>query len=662
VTWPGEERDVARRDSALGARHQRRCVAVRLDAGTLRLLDPVRTLGATLLDPTRPLAGDPEEDAVIRSVLGTVLRARVTRPDLASVVSLLSARSLDLATGVLDLPATTPGPSPTSDRVPRERVILDPGTSLLWGYLRLLRQDCRGRAERGDRLLPPGWDDPSRLREALDRALASAGLGGWLRLLRVARLEALLRGLPPVVILHRAGRLAVATAVEGSARSDSENLHSSRCARPEADRHRSADPDDVQGRKLAREVIRVLRVDPSDHVRADLATRIETVFRREADQTGRDSTAHLFLRWVAARLRARDRYRSNTVRTWAGQVSRALVILPPTVADFSEPFSEALRAALVTCATPESRRTRRAALRDFLKFIRERGHVIAPVKWTAPGLAIGREPRGAYLLALAAIRAAAEAALQEPEGLPLAVAIILGGFGGLRRAEVCALKMADVPGDTRWTVRIERTKTSWGRRFVALGPVVPAWARELLDRYWTQRRSGGDGAPWLLAPGWHGWHPDDLGFRVRFVLRRVTGARVSFHSLRRAAATWLLVGWAISEGLMDAPPEPSPVPPEGARLLLGDDPGRVLWSLARFLGHGSPAVTLARYVLGLDRIEAELVARVGDPTLSSRVVGALLRVSDRRARDLVGCTGSAVPVTVVLAAQRERLSRRAGTT
>jgi integrase len=265
------------------------------------------------------------------------------------------------------------------------------------------------------------------------------------------------------------------------------------------------------------------------------------------------------------------------------------------------------------------------------------------VNWHDPSLRIVWAGRVATLLTPADLHAVVLTLLaQPPDGLALAVAVILGGFGGLRRHEVCALELWDVLPDRRMTLWIRRSKTRMGRRVVPLGLLTPPWAREVLDAYAAQRegRAPADSA-WLVSPAGHGWEPDQLGERVARVLRQVTKKRATFHALRRACATWLVVGSAkaFTDGSGPLTLDPDGPPPDGIHCVLGHDLARVLWGLARLLGHASPAVTVERYILGLDSVEALQGRSAWVVTIPRALARDVLRVGERRARQLLPAEG-----------------------
>jgi len=300
----------------------------------------------------------------------------------------------------------------------------------------------------------------------------------------------------------------------------------------------------------------------------------------------------------------------------------------------------------------------RTALRQFLASAAARGYSVPRVAWGRRELAI--EP-GSRIVSLLSPREIREAVTrlrgQGSDGLALAVAVVLAGLGGLRRIEVCRLTWADVPRDRRWTIRVRQSKTAEGRRFVPLGRFAPAWALEVLEVYVVAR---GVAAPpdssFLLTAEGTPWNPDVLGEQVTKVLRQVSGKPATFHGLRRACATWWMTRWA-TDILGVAPPEAldgDAPQPDGVRMVLGEDRVRVLWNLARLLGHASPSMSLERYVGNVDWIEAQLLGRAWQQRLPRRVVAGLLDVSQRWTRAIVRTGPGEVPARAVHDAQLRR--------
>jgi len=97
--------------------------------------------------------------------------------------------------------------------------------------------------------------------------------------------------------------------------------------------------------------------------------------------------------------------------------------------------------------------------------------------------------------------------------------------------------------------------------------------------------------------------------------------------------------------------------PDAVRELLGADATVALWSLARFLGHRSPAITMERYLLAIDWFEAQAMRASADVQVPLRAAAAALEVSERRTRQLVLPMSGSVSLWALLAAQRDRLAR-----
>src|SRR5262249_16134310 len=364
---------------------------------------------------------------------------------------------------------------------------------------------------------------------------------------------------------------------------------------------------------------------------------------KDSRPSGPESAIAQSIALWAIHLLRRRRYRPNTVRTWLSRISRALHTVDPILSlqDLRDPerLTAFIEAAMASSAAIESKRAMRTALRQYLRFVAAQGVQVAALRWPGQALLIPMEGRLTSLLWPGEIRAAVEMVLRDcTEGLALATAILLAGFGGLRRIEVSRLHRQDVPRDRRWTVCVRHSKTSAGRRAVALGPVLPPWAAAILERYAVWREDyGGLDPHWLLTTEGAPCDPDRLATRIIAVLRRVTGKPATFHSLRRAAATWLWVQSVLPTYGPELPPATTVhgPPPDGVRELLGDGATFGVWSLAGFLGHRSPAITLNRYLLAIDWFEAQLMRTGQDTPIPLRAAADALLVSDRRVRQLV---------------------------
>jgi integrase len=425
-------------------------------------------------------------------------------------------------------------------------------------------------------------------------------------------------------------------------------------------------PGEHRPRDIVRRIIRDLRSDTSGAARRMWADRLRA--RSAAPRAfGPRITDlnHILLSWAGDLLAQPHRYRQNTVCTFLSRVLRAQEANPEASLEIFATSNSLLRfvqAALRAGTTLDARRTMRTALRNFLSFLRDEGYPVAPLSWNRRALIIPYSARITPLLSPSDIRAAIDLLLAPgfPDGHALAVAILLGAFGGLRLGEVCGLQLPDVSRDLRWSVHIRRAKTAWGRRVAAIGLATPPWALEVLDRYaFIREAQHSRNAEWLLTSTGTPWRPGVLGNRIGTLLKRVSHQDVSFHSLRRACATWLFLAWvAGSHGMpvpralaMDGPS------PHGVRALLGEAPEHMLWSLARFLGHASPAVTLRHYVLAVDSFEAEWFNTMSSSRLSATAAAMLLTVSSRRARQLFS-NKREVSLETVLEEQRRRLAAR----
>ena len=120
------------------------------------------------------------------------------------------------------------------------------------------------------------------------------------------------------------------------------------------------------------------------------------------------------------------------------------------------------------------------------------------------------------------------------------VALALGAFMGLRRAEICSVKEEDVKG-RKLTVH---GKGHGPDGFVSVmempEPVLEA-IREFREFRSTRGKDSGDGFIFQLLDGrgvWHGVHPVTLGRKVS-ELGESVGVDATTHSLRRLYATTL---------------------------------------------------------------------------------------------------------------------------
>jgi integrase len=661
---------LAREPRNVDVRGQRRSTAVALDPEAFALLPRLQTLRAQLM-----LMGAPsdchEETAVVGAVLGTVVFSGITIPHLRETLVSLERDALEVDTGCLTLPVRGPASCVASGPPCQQRFALHPVSLLHWGRLLLCRpQDVPESSAPTHPLLTSGWRDPKRLRAALRRTLKAAGFPTWPRFLGTVRIEMLLTTQAPVNVLRCAGGLVTAAAPASdwhrlgwmiSDPADASDGGVRKQALTPPDRRTSYDR--VAGVQIRR-VVTVLNSDTSAHERSQMAARLERLLK-DPQATGPDSAiARSVVRWAIHLLRRR-RYRPNTVRTWLSRISRALHTVDPipSLEDLRDParLTAFIEAAIASSAAIESRRAMRTALRQYLRFLAAQGVQVVEIRWSARRLLIPMEGRRTSLLSPGEIRAVVEMVLRDrADGLALATAILLAGFGGLRRIEVCRLHRQDVPRDRRWTVCVRHSKTSAGRRAVALRRVLPPWAMAVLERYAAWRADyGGLDPRWLLTPEGAPWDPDRLATRIIPVIRRVSGKPATFHSLRRAAATWLWVQSVLPTYGLDLPPATrvDGPQPDGVRELLGDSATCSVWSLAGFLGHRSPAITLNRYLLAIDWFEAQVMRAGPDAPIPLRAAAGALLVTDRRARQLVPARSGAVSRQALVAAQRDRLAR-----
>jgi integrase len=637
---------------------QRRALALRLGHGTLSLVPHVRRLAASFLGTS---AGAPCLEAVaLRAVIGTIVWSGLTLPSLCEALSGLRRHQLQFDHGVLLLARTG---------FPTQRFHLDPRSLVLWGWVLLLRAQEPDWKEVDPPVLPARWRDPRRLRAGVEKIIATAGSRSWTVFNSAVQQLLACDGVPPFVIWRRSGQLFVTP--EPTVGSSGVPVPTVNCVaengRKPANRlaiatSASASPP---WRPPVKQILRGLRRPGSRHFRQRMAADLETLFHdvRWVQEAG--IIGQLYCRWVIVLLRSQ--LRQNSIRAYTARVGRILdaaVVSDPIMASASPADVIAcVRCGVELYHTHESRRSALRALHLFFVFAAADGYPHnRMVTWHRIARTIGGAARAEPLLSPAEIRAAATTLGRiEPEGIALAVTVVLAGCGGLRRAELCCLTLDDVQPVSNWTIRIRRSKTKAGARQVPLGTLAPSWALDILETYHAFRATlATTSKTWLVTGSGAALDPDVIGGRIARVLRAVTGKPAGFHSLRRACATWLLVCWiSIDRGWESHPDLPADGPfAAGVRAVLGNDPSIALWSLARLLGHVTPIVTVERYVLALDWIEAHVFA--GEGRIASRMAAEMLAVTERHARNLVECHKGSATVDALLTAQRRRLRFLAG--
>ena len=669
--WAGlEAARLGRRPGALRVRPQPRDTGICLTGEVFGALPTLQRLADALLTsgPLEPEQMLADEACVASAVLGTIVFSAITRADLCEVLPQLEADVLDLEHGQILLPSGF-GQARTTPAVgPWERFSLDQRSRLFWGRLRLRRM-LQQASDAGDAgLLPSLWREPGRLRASIGRRLNATGFPTWHGFLKTVRLAAALTMFAPVTVVRRAGHLRTTPAPAN----DWHRLGWSvpdelgQCVNPSSRPSPAARPGFAADcRSSLSMVVTRTKDEMSSAVRAKLATEVQ---RRGAAARGWTPWEGLILEWAIWLLRHPRVYRPATVRTWVSRLGRIVDTVPqPRIPDdigSSDRLLAFLRAALDSAGSEESQRATRTTLRGLLTFMVSRGVSVAPVRWGSAALAIKREPRVRPLLSPGDVRRTVQVLLNanRDEGLALSAAVILAAFGGLRRSEICRLSLPDVAGDRSWTLRVRRTKTPAGRRILPLGLLVPPWARHIVEEYMRVRADyPNNPSAWLLTADGQPWDPDELGERLTRALRTVTATRATVHSLRRACATWMLVSWLHEHDAMPMLPGlhfTDAVNREGVQVTLGEDPDRVLWVLARLLGHASPEITLTRYMGAADWVEAHQVDSRSHPSIPLGAAAWWLQISARWARQRLAPRLGRVDIQDLVAVQRHRLEHR----
>ena len=137
------------------------------------------------------------------------------------------------------------------------------------------------------------------------------------------------------------------------------------------------------------------------------------------------------------------------------------------------------------------------------------------------------------------------------QGRMMACALVLGGFGALRAAEVCGLTIGDVyAADGELYVYSRAGKSAAARRKVPLHLVAPPEHVALVREWWAERT--GELPPNTNGheAGLFGPQGDPAAYQRNALidpllawLRSIIGRDADFHLLRHTAASWLLLRW-----------------------------------------------------------------------------------------------------------------------
>lgn len=263
----------------------------------------------------------------------------------------------------------------------------------------------------------------------------------------------------------------------------------------------------------------------------------------------------------------------------------------------------------------------------------------------------------------------------------LEIAALLAYYAGLRRVEVCAIRLMDLFPGSEGLVAVTRTKTANGRRVLPLALLMPPAVYARFKELVARKKSAPGATPESLllatpaAPG--GYDPKSLSDAFSQAVYRSTRRAVGFHSFRHAFASLFVLRWFVARyGCDDAVMlgklletelfEPSAlesfmraVQPDPEKGRLDDFP---VQKLSIMMGHSGPVVTCQTYVNTLNWLAAlfsERADRVGSTLGPEPAAAALLesrQMTHRRFRRSGGRRG--IPVGDIVRWQGEKIARR----
>jgi integrase len=224
--------------------------------------------------------------------------------------------------------------------------------------------------------------------------------------------------------------------------------------------------------------------------------------------------------------------------------------------------------------------------------------------------------------------------------------ILLAAYAGLRRSEACGLRLGQVHLGNEILIRVDVSKTASGTgRWIPLHLLLPCEDLERFRGFCANRlrEAAGDPEALLLATVDRptALDPKELARRVSRELKKRTGKRVTYHSLRHSFASLFPIRWFVAfhgreavgslKSLLDIPLFSEEALLRFRQLfgsLNGNHPFEILSVL---LGHSGPDVTVTSYTHTLDWLQRLYVDRecaVGkEPRLSIHQAAAALRLS-----------------------------------
>jgi integrase len=404
------------------------------------------------------------------------------------------------------------------------------------------------------------------------------------------------------------------------------------------------------------------------------------------------------LRWVVWQLQfphgTRQLRQENAMSTIAIRVQplRSLIELwlPDTrLGDLNEDgwVDFVLNAMGAPVRTPKARtlmRKRLKALYAYLYVYENRpDRPMSRVNWANPDLSVAARATAQDLLLPWEINDVRTSLAEgtKARGPLLDIFILLAAYAGLRLSEACGLHLRQVHLGNETLIRVGVSKTASGTgRWIPLHLLLPREDLERFRRFYANRlrEAIGDPEALLLATADRptAFDPKELARRVSRELKKRTGKRVTYHSLRHSFASLFPLRWFVAfhgreaagslKSLLDTPLFSEEALLRFRQLFGSLNGNRPFEILSVLLGHSGPDVTVTSYTHTLDWLQRLYIDREcaagKEPRLSIRQAAAVLKLSLPSAyqRFPQAKKGRGIECSTAALRQAQSIGRRAG--